>query len=107
MISNQKNTIEIPRYVTKTMFDIWDLQRKLTECCPQLIEKTLAHRRFRAAYDFLLLRIRAGEIDPEVGDWWTRIQEHDPKHRKQIIAQLTNSRPKRRRHGRTGHYRRL
>jgi poly(A) polymerase len=34
----------------------------------------LQHPRFRAAYDFLLLRAQAGVADPELAKWWTDIQ---------------------------------
>jgi poly(A) polymerase len=34
----------------------------------------LQHPRFRAAYDFLLLRAQAGAADPELAKWWTDIQ---------------------------------
>ena len=35
----------------------------------------LSHRRFRAAYDLMLLRASVGEVDQEVADFWTEIQE--------------------------------
>ena len=34
----------------------------------------LQHPRFRAAYDFLLLRAQVGVADPELAKWWTDIQ---------------------------------
>jgi poly(A) polymerase len=37
--------------------------------------RLLEHPKFRAAYDFLLLRAESGEIDPEIAAWWTRLQE--------------------------------
>ena len=43
--------------------------------------RLLEHPRFRAAYDFLLLRVASGEIDPEVAAWWTRLQELTPEER--------------------------
>jgi len=36
--------------------------------------RLLGHPRFRAAYDFLLLRAETGEADPELAAWWTRFQ---------------------------------
>jgi poly(A) polymerase len=39
--------------------------------------KLLEHLRFRAGYDFLLLRCASGEIDPEIGEWWTAFYEGD------------------------------
>ena len=35
------------------------------------------HPRFRAAYDFLLLRATSGEVDQELADWWTEYQEEN------------------------------
>ena len=43
--------------------------------------------RFRAAYDFLLLRAAAGEIDQELADWWTNFIESDPDIRQELINQ--------------------
>ena len=37
--------------------------------------KLLAHQRFRAAYDFLLLRAEAGEDVQELANWWTEFQD--------------------------------
>ncbi len=34
----------------------------------------LESKRFRAAYDLLLLRAGAGNADPELAHWWTTIQ---------------------------------
>ena len=41
----------------------------------------LQHPRFRAAYDFLLLRAQVGVADPELAKWWTDVQvlPHDER----------------------------
>ena len=39
----------------------------------------MVHPRFRAAYDFLVLRADAGEADLELAQWWTQIQEAQPE----------------------------
>jgi poly(A) polymerase len=31
----------------------------------------LTHPRYRAGYDFLLLRCESGELPMELGEWWT------------------------------------
>jgi poly(A) polymerase len=43
--------------------------------------RLLDHPRFRAAYDFLLLRAAAGEADPELAQWWTDIQALPPEEK--------------------------
>jgi poly(A) polymerase len=40
--------------------------------------RVLSHPRFRAAYDFLLLRAEAGEVPAELGAWWTQLQQENP-----------------------------
>lgn len=47
------------------------------------VSRLLSHPRFRAAYDFLLLRSQAGEVDPELAQWWTEIQTRTPEQQGQ------------------------
>src|SRR5512137_1424235 len=49
--------------------------------------RLLEHPRFRAAYDFLLLRAEAGEVDMELADWWTDLQDASDEDR---IAMVEN-----------------
>ena len=88
VIGRQQQRVTISRRVATTMFDMWNLQRWLLERRPRLVPKTLAHKRFRAAYDFLVLRISAGEVSAEIGTWWTHIQEVDGPTRRKMIADL-------------------
>ena len=46
----------------------------------------LAHPRFRAAYDFLLLRAEAGAEDPKVAEWWTEIQALSPEQQRERVG---------------------
>ena len=89
VIGRQQQRVTISRRVATTMFDMWNLQRWLLERRARLVPKTLAHKRFRAAYDFLMLRISAGEVPAEIGTWWTRIQEVEGPTRRQMIADLS------------------
>ena len=43
--------------------------------------KLLEHRRFRAAYDFMMLRVSVGELNGEVGRFWTDVQKQDAEGR--------------------------
>ena len=97
VINNQQSRVMIPRRIVSTMSDIWNLQRWLQERRPRLIFTILSHRRFRAAYDLLILRILTGEVETEIGSWWTRIQEIDLETRKEMIGKLKGQRANRRR----------
>lgn len=75
VISRQTAHTSIPRRFTKTARDIWQLQPRLKRLNMKNPERLLSHPRFRAAYDFLLLRAQAGENVAEMVDTWTRLQE--------------------------------
>ena len=56
--------------------DIWTMQPRLESRRPRRVDLTIAHPRFRAAYDFLCLRAEAGEPVEERAAWWTEAQEN-------------------------------
>jgi poly(A) polymerase len=45
----------------------------------------LQHPRFRAAYDFLLLRAEVGVADPELAAWWTHVQTLPQEERVALV----------------------
>jgi len=78
VISNQQTHTSIPKRFTIPMKEIWDLQRRLERRQPRQIDSIIGHSRFRAAYDFVLLREQNGEKLDKAGDWWTKYQEENP-----------------------------
>jgi poly(A) polymerase len=66
------------------------------------LEQLVAHPRFRAAYDFLLLRASVGEVEQELADWWTHYQAADDEQRSSMSGALGPSKGKRRRRRRRG-----
>jgi len=46
----------------------------------------VAHPRFRAAFDFLLLRCQSGEAPAELGEWWTDFAAADAEGREALLA---------------------
>jgi len=89
----QQRLIAVPKRFALPMREIWYLQPRLEQCEGKRPYRLMTHPRFRAAYDFLLLRAEAGEADPELAAWWTRFQEADGQER----AKLTDGAGKRRR----------
>ena len=59
--------------------------------------RLLEHPRFRAAYDFLLLRCESGEMEIELGEWWTQFQDADLDARTAMLQTDTGPAKKRRR----------
>jgi len=75
VISHQISSTSMPRRFTHMARDMWALQVRLKNIRGKRPLKLLAHQRFRAAYDFLLLRAEAGENVQELASWWTEFQE--------------------------------
>ena len=79
LISEQLDHIAIPRRFTAPMREIWEFQLRLQARRGKKGVSLLGHRRFRAAYDFLLLREQAGEDLEDLGKYWTELQEKHPE----------------------------
>jgi len=71
----------VPRRFSTVMREMWDLQQRLPRRGGKRADTLLQHPRFRAAYDFLLLREQAGELRAGLGAWWTRYQQVDESER--------------------------
>ena len=75
VISRQISSLAMPRRFSRMAREIWSLQSRLKHRQGKRPYRLLSHQRFRAAYDFLLLRADAGEDVRELADWWTDFQE--------------------------------
>jgi poly(A) polymerase len=71
----QFRRIAVPKRFSLPMRDMIALQPRFERRSGRRTVRFLEHPRFRAAYDFMLLRADSGEIDPEIATWWTRLQE--------------------------------
>jgi poly(A) polymerase len=87
--------LSIPRRFSMPMREIWEFQLRLQRKPGRKAPELAAHRRFRAAYDFLLLREQAGEDTGEMGRWWTEFQEQSPLPQPQASASDDKPRPRR------------
>jgi poly(A) polymerase len=102
VIATQCANVAIPRRFSTPMREIWTLQPRFAHTKGKRVQRTLSHPRFRAAYDFLLLRVAAGEADPELADWWTRRQEEDAAPEQPDADAAAAPRRRRRRRPRRG-----
>lgn len=80
-LQRQMPRITIPRRFSGSMQDVWFLQTALQRITPKRAARTAEHPRFRAGYDFLLLREESGEKLDELGNWWTDYQMANPGHK--------------------------
>ena len=70
----QQSRVAIPRRFAIPMRELLMLQPRFNRRSGAKSLSLLQHPRFRAAYDFLLLRAQVGVADPELAKWWTDIQ---------------------------------
>jgi len=70
----QQSRVAIPRRFAVPMRELLMLQPRFNRRSGVKSLSLLQHPRFRAAYDFLLLRAQVGAADPELATWWTDIQ---------------------------------
>ena len=100
VVQAQIRHTSLPRRYSLPMREIWEMQQRLTCITGKRPLRLLAHPRFRAAYDFLLLRAEADELAQDLADWWTRFLTQDESGRDRMTqpaAQAKKSKPRRRR----------
>lgn len=97
VIMDQLQYTAIPKRFTFATKEIWELQRRLTSRSRRVLNSVFNHPRFRAAYDFLLLREDAGEDLGGVGDWWTDFQDANEDERDTMISAVAEPEKKKRR----------
>jgi len=97
-ISAQQIRTSIPKRFSLPMKEIWDMQLRLPRRNGPRAEKLSHHPRFRAAYDFLLLREECGEQCDNLGQWWTDYQDASHENKRAMVKNLSgSSKPQKRR----------
>ncbi|MEW7990457.1 MAG: polynucleotide adenylyltransferase PcnB [Candidatus Thiodiazotropha sp.] len=97
VLSGQSRHISIPKRFSYPMRDIWQLQPRFQQRQGKKPYRLLTHPRFRAAYDFLLLRAEAGEVETELAKWWTDFQQANSQQKQGMTEQGRRGRGRRRR----------
>ncbi|WP_194720868.1 polynucleotide adenylyltransferase PcnB [Noviherbaspirillum malthae] len=86
VLNTQTEKLALQRRIASDMRDIWAMQPRFERRVGKSPYKLLEHPRLRAGYDFLLLRCASGEIDQEIGDWWTDFMAADGPEREALLA---------------------
>lgn len=95
VIATQAEKLAIHNRYTATMKEIWGLQPRFEQRAGKRPFGLLTHPRYRAAYDFLLLRCESGELPLELGVWWTDFANADGASRADMLQ--ADTAPKKRR----------
>ena len=97
VLDAQRGQLAIPRRYDGMIKEIWALQPRFEQRGGQRPYRLLEHPRFRAAYDFLLLRAESGEVDAELGEWWTHFQDANDDERATMLVADSGLKPRRKR----------
>lgn len=89
VLESQTEKLALQRKIGSDMRDIWAMQPRFERRNGKNPYKLLEHVRFRAGYDFLLLRCSSGETEQELGDWWTAFYEADEFARAEMVSALS------------------
>ncbi len=85
VLKAQQSRVAIPRRFAVPMRELLMLQPRFTRRSGVKSLSLLQHPRFRAAYDFLLLRAEVGVADPELAAWWTHVQTLPQEERVALV----------------------
>jgi hypothetical protein len=99
VLEAQAARIAIPRRFEATIKEIWALQPRFEQRSGLRPFRLLEQPRFRAAYDFLVLRGESGEAAADLVDWWTRFQDASAEEREAMLR--PDEGPKKRRRSRS------
>ncbi|MEN9559510.1 MAG: polynucleotide adenylyltransferase PcnB [Pseudomonadota bacterium] len=85
VLDTEARALNLTRKNTGMMREIWLMQPRFEQRSSSHAQKFADHERFRAAYDFYLLRADAGDAEPDVGRWWTDFYAADADARAEMI----------------------
>ncbi|KFZ30351.1 poly(A) polymerase [Pseudidiomarina salinarum] len=79
VLGKQVQSIAVPKRFTIPAREIWQMQQRMERAKGKRVQTLLTHPRFRAAYDFLLLRAKTATPSErphleKQADYWTRQQ---------------------------------
>jgi poly(A) polymerase len=100
IITGQIRSTALPRHISMAMREVWSMQPKFNARIGSRPSRLIGHPRFRAGYDFLLLRAETGGADPELAEWWTRYQnasENEQRKMTQPPRRASSNKPGRKR----------
>ena len=97
VLARQKKQLAIPHRHDAIMKEIWLLQQRFEQRSGQRPYRLIEQPRFRAAFDFLLLRCASNEVDNELGLWWDEFQDASDVRRQEMLQPEVSGGAKKRR----------
>jgi poly(A) polymerase len=84
IIARQIRYTAMPRHISLAIREVWGLQPKFNTRVGSKPSRLMTHPRFRAGFDFLLLRAETGGADSELAQWWQRFQNADESEQRKM-----------------------
>jgi len=81
IVALQQSRVSMPRRFTGPMREMLALQPRFAVTKGRRGLRFLEHRRFRAAYDLMMLRAEVGEVDRRTAEFWTEVQTLNAEQR--------------------------
>ena len=99
VLDTQTAKLAIPRRYTIMIKEIWSMQPRLEQRSGRRPFALLTNEKFRAGFDFLVLRAMSGECPKELAGWWERFQSASPDDQAAMLRpqEQGEKRPRRRR----------
>ena len=97
VLERQRDALAFPRRFDGMIKEIWALQSRFEQRSGARPSRLLSHPRFRAGYDFLLIRADGGDAPRELADWWTRFQDADADEQARMLLPADAGQAKRKR----------
>jgi poly(A) polymerase len=97
VLAKQKQQLAIPHRHDAVMKEIWLLQQRFDQRSGQRPFRLLEQPRFRAGFDFLLLRCASGEVSDDLGLWWDEFQDASAVRQQEMLQPEGTADKKRRR----------
>lgn len=89
-IATQSNGMVIQRRFESDMREIWSMQPRFERRVGRYPFRLVESPRFRAGYDFMLLRCATGEKSTDLGEWWTSFIAADVTGQEDLMASAKN-----------------
>ena len=89
-IATQSSGMTIQRRFESDMREIWSMQPRFEKRVGRYPYRLIESPRFRAGYDFMLLRCATGEQNPALGEWWTSFIAAEPSGQEALMASAKN-----------------
>jgi poly(A) polymerase len=100
VLDQQAEKLAITKRIAADIKDIWLLQPRFEKRGGRAPFRLIEQPRFRAAWDFLVLRAESGEAPTELADWWRDFQDADHEEREQMLLPDADKKRRRRSRGR-------